>query len=95
MVISPALASAEVESAVIPALITLPPKSPAERLTLRPLMVILPPPVPVTSISAKLLRMISALATSSGKLKLPSSLKVTVPASDKVPSSMLPPFAVA
>ena len=95
MVISPACTSAEVKSAVIPALIWLSPKSPAERLTLRPLILILPPPVPVTSISAKLLRMISALATSSGKLKLPSSFKVTFPAADKAPNSMFPLLAVA
>ena len=62
---------------------------------LRPLTVTFPPPVPLTSISAALLKVISALAISCGKLKLPSSFNVTVPAADKPPISMLPPLAVA
>ena len=58
--ISPAWVSAEVESAVIPARIKLLPKSPASRLRLRALMVILPPPVPLTSTLEALVKLTSA-----------------------------------
>ena len=95
IIIFPAFASTEAESAAIPALSLLKPNSPASSFRLRLLMVILPPPVPLTSTSAALLKVISALATSSGKFKLPSSLIPTVPASDKPPNSMFPPLAVA
>ena len=92
--ISPACVPSKPELAAIPALITLLPKSPDWRFRLRALMVIFPPPVPLTSTSAELLKVTSAFATSSGKFKVLSPLKVTVPAADNPPNSIFPPFAV-
>ena len=96
-IISPACVSESVESEVIPAAIELKlkPNSPACKLRLRALIIIFPPPVPLTSTSPALLKAISALDAFSGKFKLPSSSIVTVPDSDKPPSSILPPEAVA
>ena len=81
----------EVESAAIPALNLLF----SVELRFFALAVMSPPSTLVTSIAAPLFKMISALATSSGKTKLPFSAILTVPAADKPPCSILPPGAVA
>ena len=94
IVISPACASAEVDSAVIPASRLLLLYSPV-KAKLRALTMIFPPPVPVTSTLAALLRVTSALATFLGKLRLPFSSILIIPAADKPPNSILPPKAVA
>ena len=85
MMISPACAVEEPESLAIPAKKKLPPISPSESSTLRALTVILPPPPALTLTKALLVKVTSALSIPSGKLKLPFSLMVTIPASDKPP----------
>ncbi len=94
-VIFPPLASGKVEDDRIPALTWLEPDVPASISRLSALMLMFPPPVPRTSTSAALVKVISALATSSGKLKLPSSLKPTIPAAPNPPILIFPPLAVA
>ena len=92
-IISPAWASGEPESIAIPATKLLAPNSPPEILILRALTLILPPPAALTSTSEPLVKVISALATPLGKLRLASALIPISPAADNPPNSTLAPPA--
>ena len=92
ILISPASASETLTSVeTSPPIIRLPPV----RLRLRAFRLIEPPCSLATLINAPLVKSISALVIFSGKLKLKSSFKLTIPDSDKPPNSILPPGAIA